>query len=83
MAIFYYFLKLEETKIRKHERLKEITRNETRALQWGPMNFFPKIPEIDSLRFSFRFPFEVIVAVHEKLEKFQNISVEDLSENCQ
>jgi hypothetical protein len=50
-----------------------------RALQWVPMNFFPKIPEIDLRRFSLG----LIVAMHEKLEKFQNISIEDLSENLQ
>ncbi len=55
----------------------------SRALQWVPMNFFPKIPEIGLRRFSFRFSFGVIVAIHGKLEKFQNISIEDLSENFQ
>jgi hypothetical protein len=45
------------------------------------MNFFPKIPEIHLPRFSFQFSFNVVVAIHEKLEKFQNISIEDLSEN--
>jgi hypothetical protein len=47
------------------------------------MNFFPNIPEIDLTRFSFQFSFGVIVAIHEKLEKFQNISIEDLLENFQ
>jgi hypothetical protein len=47
------------------------------------MNFFPKIPEIDLRRFALEFSFDVVVAIHEKLEKFQNISIEDLSENCQ
>jgi hypothetical protein len=47
------------------------------------MNFFPKIPEIDLRRLSLQFSFEVVVAIHEKLEKFQNISIEDLSENLQ
>jgi uncharacterized protein YybS (DUF2232 family) len=50
------------------------------------MNFFPNIPEIDLRRFSFQFSFGVIytiVAIHEKLEKFQNISIEDLLENFQ
>jgi hypothetical protein len=47
------------------------------------MNFFPKIPEIDLQRFLFQFSLGVIVAIHEKLEKFQNISIEDLSENLQ
>jgi hypothetical protein len=37
-----------------------------RALQWVPMNFFPKIPEINLGRFSFRFSFGVVVAIHEK-----------------
>jgi hypothetical protein len=37
------------------------------------MNFFQKIPEIHLPRFSFKFSFEVVVAIHEKLEKFQNI----------
>jgi hypothetical protein len=37
-----------------------------RALQWVPMNFFPKIPEINLGIFSFRFSFGVIVAIHEK-----------------
>jgi hypothetical protein len=37
-----------------------------RALQWVPMNFFPKIPEINLGRFSFQFSFGVIVAIHEK-----------------
>ncbi len=55
----------------------------TRALQWVPMNFFPKIPEIDLRRFSLQFSLGVIVAIHEKLEKFQNISIENLSENLQ
>ncbi len=54
-----------------------------RALQWVPMNFFPKIPEIDLRRFSLQFSLGVIVAIHEKLEKFHNISIEDLSENLQ
>jgi hypothetical protein len=54
-----------------------------RALQWVPMIFFPKIPEIKLPRFSFQFCFEIIVAIHEKIEKFQNISIEDLSENLQ
>jgi hypothetical protein len=54
-----------------------------RALQWVPMNFFPKILEIDLRRFSFQFFFGVIVAIHEKLNKFQKISMEDLSENFQ
>jgi hypothetical protein len=54
-----------------------------RALQWVPMNFFPKIPEIFLRRFSLQFSLGVIVAIHEKLEKFQNISIEDLSENLQ
>jgi hypothetical protein len=56
---------------------------QTRALQWVPMNFFPKIPEIDLRRFSLQFSLGVVVAIHEKLEKFQNISIEDLSENLQ
>jgi hypothetical protein len=47
------------------------------------MNIFSKIPEIDLRRFSLQFSFEVVVAIHEKLEKFQNISIEDLSENLQ
>jgi hypothetical protein len=59
------------------------THPSTRALQWVPMNFFPKIPEIDLRRFSLQFSLGVIVAIHEKLEKFQNISIEDLSENLQ
>jgi hypothetical protein len=50
---------------------------------WVPMNFFPKIPEISLRRISFQFSVEVIVGIHEKLEKFQNISIEDLSENLQ
>ncbi len=54
-----------------------------RALQWVPMNFFPKIPEIDLRRFSLQFSFGVVVAIHEKLEKFQNIWIGDLSENLQ
>jgi hypothetical protein len=57
--------------------------HQIRALQWVPMNIFPKIPEINLGRFSFRFSFGVIVAIHEKLEKFQNIPIEDLSENFQ
>jgi hypothetical protein len=57
--------------------------HECRALQWVPMNFFPKIPEIDLRRFSLQFSLGVIVAIHENLEKFQNISIEDLSENLQ
>jgi hypothetical protein len=47
------------------------------------MIFFPKIPEIDLRRFSLQFSLGVIVAIHEKLEKFQNISIEDLSKNLQ
>jgi hypothetical protein len=58
-------------------------RHASRALQWVPMNIFPKIPEIDLRRFSLQFSFGVIVAIHEKFEKFQNISIEDLSENLQ
>ncbi len=49
----------------------------------GTHEFFPKIPEIDFRRFSLQFSLGVIVAIHEKLEKFQNISIEDLSENLQ
>jgi hypothetical protein len=36
-------------------------------LQWVPMNFFPKIPEIDLRRFALQFSFEVVVAIHENL----------------
>jgi hypothetical protein len=54
---------------------------EIRALQWVPMNFFPKIPEIKLPRFSFKFSFEVIVGIHEKIEKFQNILIGNFSEN--
>jgi hypothetical protein len=44
------------------------------------MNFFPKTPEISLRRISFQFSVEVIVGIHEKLEKFQNISIEDFLE---
>ncbi len=38
------------------------------------IGFFPKIPEIDLRRFSFKLsPKKVIVAIHDKFEKFQNI----------
>ncbi len=47
----------------------------------GPMNFFAKIPEIGLWRFSLKFSLEVIVAIHGKLEKFQNIWIENFSEN--
>jgi hypothetical protein len=47
------------------------------------MIFSPKIPEIDLRRFSLQFSSGVIVAIHEKLEKFKNISIEYLSENPQ
>ncbi len=54
-----------------------------KTLQWGPTKFFPKITENDLRRFSLQFSLDVIVAIHEKLKKFQNISIEDLSENLQ
>jgi hypothetical protein len=43
------------------------------SIAMGPTDFFAKIPKIDLRRFSFRFSLEVIVAIHGKLEKFQNI----------
>jgi hypothetical protein len=61
------------------ETLNYSSADMARALQWVPMNFFPKIPEIDLRRFSLQFS----LGIHEKLEKFQNISIEDLSENFQ
>jgi hypothetical protein len=54
-----------------------------RALQWVPMIFFPKIPEIGLRRFSLQFSSRVVVAILEKFKKFQNISIEDFSENLQ
>jgi hypothetical protein len=33
--------------------------------------------------FILKLSFKVIVGIHEKLEKFQNISIEDFSENLQ
>jgi hypothetical protein len=39
------------------------------------MNSFPKIPEIDLRRFSLQFSFEVVVAIHEKLENFQTFQL--------
>jgi hypothetical protein len=51
------------------------------ALQWNHTDFFAKIPEIGLWRFSFRFSLAVIVAIHGKFEKFQNIWIENFSEN--
>jgi hypothetical protein len=48
-----------------------------------PWIFFQKIPEIDLRRFSLQFSLRVVVAIHEKFEKFQNIWIGDLSENLQ
>jgi hypothetical protein len=46
------------------------------------MNFFPKIPEIDLRRLSLQFSFEVVVAIHEKLEKFQNLQYLEKRSQC-
>jgi hypothetical protein len=44
---------------------------------------YSQIPEIDFRRFSLQFSLGVIVAIHENIEKLQNISIEDSSENLQ
>ncbi len=67
----------------KFDRFKFRIRWEPEHCNGHPWIFFPKIPEIDLRRFSLQFSLGVIVAIHEKLEKFQNISIEDLSENLQ
>ncbi len=39
----------------------------------GTHEFFPKIPKIDLRRFSLQFSLGIIIAIHEKLEKIQNL----------
>ncbi len=47
----------------------------------GTHDFSPRIPEIDSSRFSSLISFEAIVAIHGKLEKFQNIWIKKAFNN--
>ncbi len=69
--------------IRIFGRIENLINTHVSCFRGKTVIFFPKIPEIDLRRFSLKFSLEVIVAIHEKLENFQNISIEDLSENLQ